>query len=302
MSDISSIIAELEALQQYETYEPIARRLEVAACALYVWDFVLTFHHEVDILWLKGTRWSTTMILFFINRYLSLGAIIVSIYLDVQTNPVVSTCHAFTNFDLIGFVVVVNIETILLRRLFILYEYQRTVVVPMVALYIAAMGATLGLSIALSVYSQTREYVTLGICVLPIPIWFRPFWVPLMSYDFIIVILAGYKSVQRYRHIPNKNWFSARFMKVLARDSFVYFALNFLNYLLITLILQVAPPEFFTIGASWTIMIPPITANHLLINMEYSRFANNGIGSTMNVNTFTSVKFADGVEATSSSE
>jgi hypothetical protein len=76
---------------------------------------------------------------------------------------------------------------------------------------------------------------------------------------------------------------------------------NFLNYLLITLVLQVAP-EFFTIGASWTIMIPPITANHLLINMEYSRLANNGIDSTVDVNTFTSVKFADRVEATSSSE
>lgn len=55
MSDTSSIIAELEALQQYETYEPIVRHLEgenlqtqdehclnvcpVSAYALYVWDF-----------------------------------------------------------------------------------------------------------------------------------------------------------------------------------------------------------------------------------------------------------------------
>jgi hypothetical protein len=45
-----------------------------------------------------------------------------------------------------------------------------------------------------------------------------------MTFDFVIVVLAGFKSVQNYRRIPNKNWFSARFMKVLARDSFVYFA------------------------------------------------------------------------------
>ncbi|OJA21423.1 hypothetical protein AZE42_13108 [Rhizopogon vesiculosus] len=183
----------------------------------------------------------------FQNRYFALGAIIVSIYLDVQTNPVVSTLHAQGD---IGLFVVVNIEIILLRRLFIIYEYKRAVVVSMVVFFIAAMGATLGLSIALSAYSQTRD---------------------------------------------------ARFMKVLARDSFVYFACNFLNYLLITLILQIAPPEFFTIGASWTIMIPPITANHLLINMEYSRFANTGTNSTINANTFSSVEFNDGVESTPSS-
>jgi hypothetical protein len=45
-----------------------------------------------------------------------------------------------------------------------------------------------------------------------------------MAFDFIIVILAGFKSVQHYRRVPDKSWFSARFMKVLARDSLVYFA------------------------------------------------------------------------------
>ncbi|OJA15253.1 hypothetical protein AZE42_09113 [Rhizopogon vesiculosus] len=240
----------------------------------YTGDFfpgtVLTFHHEVDILW---------------NRYFALGAIIVSTYR-----------HAFSNFVFIGLIVVVNIEIILLRRLFIIYEYKRAVVVSMVVFFIAAMGATLGLSIALSAYSQAHEYVTLGICALPIPIWVRPFWVPLMTFDFVIVVFAGFKSMQSYCRIPNKNWFSARFMKVLARDSFVYFACNFVNYLLITLMLQIAPPEFFTIGASWSLMIPPVTANHLLINMEYSRFANTSTGSTINTNTFSSVEFNNGVD------
>jgi hypothetical protein len=45
-----------------------------------------------------------------------------------------------------------------------------------------------------------------------------------MAYDFLIMVLAGFKSVQSYRRIPDKHWFSARFMRALARDSFVYFA------------------------------------------------------------------------------
>ncbi|OAX31190.1 hypothetical protein K503DRAFT_111781 [Rhizopogon vinicolor AM-OR11-026] len=73
-------------------------------------------------------------------------------------------------------------------------------------------------------------------------------------------------------------------MKVLARDSFVYFAFNTLNYLFTTLVFQVAPPEFYALGASWTIVIPPIAANHLLINMEYSRFKSTGFND-MNADT-----------------
>ncbi|OAX30689.1 hypothetical protein K503DRAFT_860973, partial [Rhizopogon vinicolor AM-OR11-026] len=87
MSGASGIIAELEELRQYETYEPIARRLEVLiqllpisvicnSSVMYLSLEVLTFHHEVDILW---------------NRYFALGAIIVSTYR-----------HAFTNFVFVG--------------------------------------------------------------------------------------------------------------------------------------------------------------------------------------------------------
>jgi len=202
----------------------------------------------------------------------------------------------FVSISIVGVLVVSNIEIILLRRLFVLYDYKRVIVISMVALFIGVWGSMMGLAIAINVYSKANEYVILGICVENSPSWFQPFWILLMAYDFIIMVLAGFKSVQRYRRIPNKSWFSARFMKVLARDSFVYFALNFLNYFLSSIALQGAPPEFFVLGASWTIMIPPITANHLLINMEYSSFARNGASSSMSANTFSGVEFSGGVD------
>lgn len=56
-----------------------------------------------------------------------------------------------------------------------------------------------------------------------------------MAYDFVVMVLAGFKSVQRYRRIPDKSWFSARFMKALARDSFVYFALQVTQMIILVL-------------------------------------------------------------------
>lgn len=269
----SSIAAELQQLEQYEFYDTIVRQLGVSAVVLYTWDFVLTFQDEVNILW--GTRWTTSRILFFINRYFGLATIIASTFFDVQTNPDVTMCHAFTNFDIIGCLLVANIEIILLRRLFALYDYKRVIVIPMVALFIIYICSMMGIAIAMSIYAQENEYVLMGVCEEVIPSWFIPFWTPIMAFDFVIMALAGFKSVQHYRRVPNKNWSGARFMKTLARDSFIYFACNFFNYLAITFVFHLAPPEFLQLGASWTIVIPPITANHLLINMEQSRFRTN---------------------------
>ncbi|KAG2139063.1 hypothetical protein DEU56DRAFT_944702 [Suillus clintonianus] len=290
----SSIAAELQQLEQYEFYDTIVRQLGVSAVVLYTWDFVLTFQDEVNILW--GTRWTTSRILFFINRYFGLATIIASTFFDVQTNPDVTMYvprvdiflpaylftnnpyflgHAFTNFDIIGCLLVANIEIILLRRLFALYDYKRVIVIPMVALFIIYICSMMGIAIAMSIYAQENEYVLMGVCEEAIPSWFIPFWTPIMAFDFVIMALAGFKSVQHYRRVPNKNWSGARFMKTLARDSFIYFACNFFNYLAITFVFHLAPPEFLQLGASWTIVIPPITANHLLINMEQSRFRTN---------------------------
>ncbi|KAJ8591450.1 hypothetical protein M405DRAFT_860520 [Rhizopogon salebrosus TDB-379] len=293
--DTSSIAAELQELQQYQIYEPIVRRLGVAAAALFIWDFIITFDDEVTILW--GTKWSTSRILFFINRYFTLVIIIISTYFSVEANPNLSILDAQVDP---GVILVSNIEIILLRRLFVLYDYRRVIVISMVALFIGVWGSMMGLAIAINVYSKANEYVILGICVEDPPSWFQPFWNLLMAYDFLIMVLAGFKSVQSYRRIPDKHWFSARFTRALARDSFVYFASNFSNYLIITIIFRLAPPQFDALGASWAIMIPSVTVNHLLINMEYSRFT--GADSTINTITFSDVEFVRGFEAVSFSE
>ncbi|KAG1865383.1 hypothetical protein F4604DRAFT_1781310 [Suillus subluteus] len=135
----------------------------------------------------------------------------------------------------------------------------------MVALYIIYACSMMGIAIAMSIYAQANEFVLFGVCETPIPSWFIPFWTPIMAFDFVIMVLAGFKSVQHYRQCSQQKL-------TLARDSFIYFACNFFNYLAITFVFHLAPPEFFQLGASWTIVIPPIAANHLLINMEQSRF------------------------------
>jgi hypothetical protein len=49
------------------------------------------------------------------------------------------------------------------------------------------------------------------------------FRVPMMGLDFVLVVLAGYKSLQHYFRVPDKTWSGARLMRTFARDSVLYF-------------------------------------------------------------------------------
>ncbi|KAG1800678.1 hypothetical protein EV424DRAFT_1352072 [Suillus variegatus] len=83
----SSIAAEFQQLEQYEVYDTIVRRLGVSAAVLYIWDF---------------------------GQYSMV---------DVHTNPVnaMSCIHKLRHHWTF---LVLNIEIILLQRLFALYDYS----------------------------------------------------------------------------------------------------------------------------------------------------------------------------------
>jgi hypothetical protein len=124
--------------------------------------------------------------------------------------------------------------------------------------------------------------------------------VPMMSLDFVLVVLAGYKSLQHYLQVPDKTWSGARLMRTFARDSILYFfwwehlrcettrfliqalliSSNFLVYLFSTLLGKFGPPEYYQLGAITITVIPPISANRLLINMYDSAQAKQPVAWT----------------------
>ncbi|KAH7928153.1 hypothetical protein BV22DRAFT_1030973 [Leucogyrophana mollusca] len=265
---------EIKELESYLLDLPLIHYFTLAATVFYVWDFVLTFPQEVKLLW--ATKWNVTRSLFFVNRYFALGATIVATFFSLDTSPTKYIGIAYGNYSIVGLVLVGNIEIILLRRLFALFDHQKHVVIPLIMLFVVVFGSMLGMAITESIFSEAHEYVFFGACAGTLPGWFYMFWSPLMIFDFILVALAGYKSVHHYRQVPNKNWSGARLMKTLARDSFVYFLCNFAICLINVLLWKLAPAQYIYLGASWIMVIPPVSANHLLINMDKSRYTADG--------------------------
>ncbi|KAG1796252.1 uncharacterized protein HD556DRAFT_1360204, partial [Suillus plorans] len=55
----------------------ISSYFAVAACAAVIYDWVLTFGQEVELVW--GRRWSLMTVLYIIARYLGIGFVMYAI-------------------------------------------------------------------------------------------------------------------------------------------------------------------------------------------------------------------------------
>ncbi|KAJ8591456.1 hypothetical protein M405DRAFT_932135 [Rhizopogon salebrosus TDB-379] len=267
---------EIQALELYLLLAPTFKYISLAALTLFTWDLILTFPHEVR-LW--KARWTLVKVLFLLNRYFALGTAILMTFLTFYATPTeaitdarLGSANAF--FGVIALLLVANIEMILQHRLYALYGYDRRIVLPVSALFIVVFIAMMVMAVVVYIYEKDHEAQIFGACcILGSVDWLYLFWVPMMGLDFVIVVLAGYRSLQHYFQVPDKTWSGARLMRTFARDSILYFFCNFLVYMFSTLLGKFGPSEYYQLGAITVTVIPPITANRLLINMYNSAHA-----------------------------
>ncbi|KAG1854707.1 hypothetical protein C8R48DRAFT_317909 [Suillus tomentosus] len=221
--------------------------------------------------YLQNAKWTPAKVLFFVNRYFALGTAILITFLTFDVTPTLATCSANTLFAVIALLLVANIEMILQLRLYALYAYDKRIVLPVSALFVAVFSGMMVMAVIIYQYEKNHEAQIFGACaILGSVDWLYLFWVPMMGLDFVLVLLAGYKSLQHYFQVPDKNWSGARLMRAFARDSILYFLCNFLVYLFSTLLGKFGPVEYYQLGAITITIIPPVSANRLLINMYNS--------------------------------
>ncbi|KAG1858359.1 hypothetical protein DFJ58DRAFT_305043 [Suillus subalutaceus] len=244
---------------------PTIKYITIAALTLFTWDLILTLPHEFR-LW--NAKWTFAKVLFFVNRYFALGTAILITFLTFDVTPTWALCSANTFFAVIALLLVANIEMILQLRLYALYAYDKRIVLTVSALFVAVFSGMMVMAVFIHQYEKNYKAQIFGACVIVGSVdWLYLFWVPLMGLDSVLVLLAGYKSLQHYFQVPDKTWFGARLMHAFARDSILYFLCNFLIYLLSTLLGKYGPAEYYQLSMIMVTIVPPISANRLLINM-----------------------------------
>ncbi|KAG2359728.1 hypothetical protein BDR07DRAFT_194180 [Suillus spraguei] len=188
-------------------------------------------------------------------------------------------CSVNAFFGVIALLLVANIQMILQHRVYALYAYDKRIVVPVSVLFIVIFSTMMVMAVVVYLYEKDQEAKIFGACCLLGSIdWLYLFWVPMMGLDFVLVALSVYKSLQHYLRVPDKTWSGARLMRTIARDSVLYFICNFLVYLFSTLLGKFGPSVYYQLGAITITVVPPVSANHLLIKCMTLHTADNPLG------------------------
>ncbi|KAG1819789.1 uncharacterized protein BJ212DRAFT_1298207 [Suillus subaureus] len=265
---MSTIITpeEIQALDLYLLTAPKIKSISIAALTLFTWDLILTFPHEVR-LWYVGqqddqdfsqnTRWTFAKVLFFVNRYFAFGTAILMTFLTFDVTPTEAICKLKNSQPLSC----PHRRSGSVNAFFAVID--KRIVVPVSMLFFTIFSFMMMMAVVVYLYEKDHEAQIFGACCLLGSVdWLYLFWVPMMGLDFVLVVLAGYKSLQHYLRVPDKTWSGARLMRTFARDSVLYF--------LCTLLGKFGPSVYYQLGAITITVVPPISANHLLINMYNS--------------------------------
>ncbi|EGN96238.1 hypothetical protein SERLA73DRAFT_125063 [Serpula lacrymans var. lacrymans S7.3] len=178
-------------------------------------------------------------------------------------------------FTIIGVILMFPVKAILQLRLFALYNYNKWVTVPVITLFVMLVSSELGMASFLVYYDNLHLsdivaalYETLGVCTGGTPKWFSIFLIPFMVFDCILSSLAMFKSFQHYRQVLDKTWSGASVLRILTRDSFVFFLINFVMFLIATSTYSTGDIYLFQAIGGWQLVIPSVLAGRLVINIR----------------------------------
>lgn len=199
-----------------------------ASSVVVAYDWVLTFGHEVELVWRQ--RWSFTTALFLSVRYIGVLYAAVFVFSILPSASVANTGCEIINSALwcIGFVVNGMLGVIMITRLFAMYHQSRKVLILLVVIFIA-------ISIACGVIAaiQTRQ-ISGEDLILPgtrqcliggnVPLTAET-WILNTAWEVLTLCLALWSAVKHFRELqqPWTRWTMGDCFTVLIKTHVLYF-------------------------------------------------------------------------------
>ncbi|KAJ7318579.1 hypothetical protein DFH08DRAFT_892255 [Mycena albidolilacea] len=281
MSDYQALLKELETVL---THTAAAHYSIASSLCLYVYDFLLTLPTEVEYFW--GTPWSFVKAMFFWNRYFIFPVISYLTFSEITRLPTLGICFSEEAVGiLLAIVCIGGAQVIMQIRVHALYGQNRTLKIVLSLLFLVAISGEFGIGLAQLLRAKrelgtSASYVQaipflrdpLALCTGTIPKFLVFYPVPMMGFDTILLILVVYKAyliqLDEVSITSDKRWTGTRVMRIMFRDSVIYFACT-VGVNLFNLLLWVAGPfDLFTLGTAWAVTVPVMAASHVLFNMR----------------------------------
>lgn len=243
----------------------------VASSTIIVYDHLITIDDEFRLIW--NSPWSLGKLLFLFNRYFGLTSVIVNIYGLFTTSLTDDFCVSFFRWQgATGVAVCVVSEIILLMRLYVLYLLNKKVLVVMLVGFVIASG------FAAAIMGVVMQNVTATVVTLPglrsmcvphnISSRFYTFWIPFLGFESLLCALALYRGFQTFRMDKSVYTSSRLLIRVLIRDSVLYYLAVFAAYFTNMLMWMAAPASLLELPIGFAVAMSCVLGNRMMFNIR----------------------------------
>ncbi|KAI0065058.1 hypothetical protein BV25DRAFT_127126 [Artomyces pyxidatus] len=217
----------------------------VSSSVIILYDHVLTLDREIQLVWFES--WSIGKVLFLACRYYWTFAAIFNDYALMsswhKSEPVSDFWISWQGWTTV-FVAGALTEVILLLRIRALYAGDRRLTVPLLAGLIVTMTIC-GTIMGKSLHEKTTLFIVAGphvFCAFGnIPPYLSAFFLPLMAFESLLGGLAIYKWIKEVGVTLASPRIAPALLRVLVRDSVIYFIVMTLSYVVTAVVWFEAP-------------------------------------------------------------
>ncbi|GJJ14348.1 hypothetical protein Clacol_008612 [Clathrus columnatus] len=244
---------------------------QASAEVLLIWDIIITFDREVELIW-KTPR-SVVKYLFLFIRYAALSIILSQLISDYgMFNTKVNICLISIRWELVvSSLILWSVDLLLLYRIYAFYERNRRMLYALTVLWIMNIAATSVFSVLIFLKYPTF-HITTGIIpgiltecsVASFPKFLSDIWICELIFQSILFFLVMLKFIKQQITTWHKNRGVSAVYLVFIRDGIWAYAVLFMMYCGSALDDRLSGIPWVI----WTIVLIEITAARLVLNLR----------------------------------
>jgi hypothetical protein len=275
----SCLEAQAREMDALTAFESVVRGLhdiqttqyaQAAASVIVIWDHAITFSDEIDLIW--KSSWTLGKILFLLNRYYSLAAVLFNNYAILSANVDDSFCLTFFRWQgWTGLISCFLAEAILQMRLYALYSLNKKILAIMLTCWVGCLAASSYIMYTvLARVGATAIYIPGGLFCVPsgVSTHFYTFWIPMLTFESLLCTLALIRGFQTYRAKGSLFHSSRQLVGILIRDSVLYFLVICATYLTCLLVWVLASVDLLGVPIGFSLAFSCCLANRVVLNVR----------------------------------
>ncbi|CAE7149578.1 unnamed protein product [Rhizoctonia solani] len=241
----------------------------LARFCILIYDHILTFPQEVELVWKQQRSWVSA--LFLLNRYITPLVLMVDIYDKggladfLPQSFCVNWYFAEAVWNLVAFGL---IHAIVALRVHAIWGRPRWLSITLSVLFVTYFVATAAIAVKFQIeLAHTVAYNSLfRLCFAAVSPYLWTCWLPALIFESVVFILTVIKAVEH-----SKRKLNTPVVHVLYRDGIIYFFIISLCSLFNMMVWLLAPPTLVALSKYFVLCVVPTMGARLILNLRGSR-------------------------------